>query len=105
MVQARCRYKENTPADYVERLVGVFRELRRVLRDDGVLWLNMGDSYSNTGKHGGKSGGKNEYSLEGGYSRKKLNYGVPCKNLLGMPWRVALALQDNGWCLRQDVMR
>ncbi len=64
---------EATPTLYVARLVDVFREVRRVLRDDGTLWLNLGDSYAG-------------------------------KNLLGVPWRVAFALQADGWYLRQDII-
>jgi DNA modification methylase len=64
---------EATPEEYVDRMVGVFREVRRVLRDDGTLWLNLGDSYAS-------------------------------KSLVGVPWRVAFALQADGWYLRQDVI-
>lgn len=72
---------EQTPDEYVEQLVSVFREVRRVLRDDGTLWLNLGDSYAN-----------------------KNNHGVKPKNLIGIPWRVAFALQADGWFLRQDII-
>jgi DNA modification methylase len=65
---------ENTPEEYVARLVAIFRELRRVLRDDGTLWLNLGDSY------------------------------LPDGNLAGVPWRVALAMQTDNWILRQEVI-
>jgi len=64
---------EQTPDEFVEALVGVFREVKRVLRDDGTVWLNLGDSYIN-------------------------------KNLVGIPWRVAFALQADGWYLRQDII-
>jgi DNA modification methylase len=98
---------EATPEAYVARLVDVFREVRRVLRDDGTLWLNLGDSYSFSGK-----GGKPEESphrkqatnagslIKGG----DMGSGLPPKNLLGIPWRVAFALQADGWYLRQDII-
>jgi len=97
---------EQTPAEYVSELVGVFRELRRVLRDDGTLWLVIGDSYANDTKWGGQSGGKNYTSDLGGYQgqRKKRQTNLPPKNLLGIPWRVAFGLQDDGWILRSDII-
>lgn len=104
---------EATPFAYVTALVAVFAEVWRVLRDDGVLWLNLGDSYS-----GGKSGradmdrpnGKGIRQQSTGklglYMRhdNKPPDGIPAKNLLGMPWRVAFALQDAGWILRSDII-
>lgn len=98
---------EDTPAEFVERLVGVFREARRVLADDGTLWVNLGDSYNNTssGQNGtgstGVSGGRHDRM---GARRKRLPSGLPPKNLLGIPWRVAFALQDDGWILRNDII-
>lgn len=71
---------EKTPAEFVAKLVEVFREVRRVLRDDGTLWLNLGDSYAWTA------------------------LGLKQKNLIGIPWRVAFALQADGWYLRQDII-
>lgn len=78
---------ESTPAEFVAALVEVFREARRVLADDGTLWLNLGDSYASSAKGSGGTG-----------------MGVPSKNLLGIPWRVAFALQDDGWILRNDII-
>ena len=68
--------------DYLAALLQVFRLVRELLADDGTLWLNLGDSYSS-----GRSKG-----------------GLPPKNLMGIPWRLALALQDDGWFLRQDII-
>lgn len=97
---------ESTPAEYVGRLVEVFREVRRVLRDDGTLWLNLGDSYANDGKWGGSSGGKHATALHGttGIGRGKVSTGLKPKDLVGIPWRVAFALQEDGWFLRQDII-
>jgi len=91
---------EDTPGKFIDRLVDVFTEVRRVLRDDGTLWLNLGDSYVSGGgaSHGYKDGRKNR--------SKRLRVaevdGLPVKNLIGIPWRVAFALQADGWYLRQD---
>lgn len=97
---------EPDPREYVERLVAVFAEVHRVLRDDGTLWLNIGDTYSNDGKWGGSSGGKHIAKLHGktGIGRNKTRTGLPPKSLVGIPWRVAFALQDFGWCLRQEII-
>jgi len=99
---------EQTPDEYVSALVSVFCEVRRVLRDDGTLWVNLGDSYvsSPTGadsKHSRLEGGK-QTQHEGGKRSNKVNCGVPAKNLLGIPWRVAFALQKDGWILRQEII-
>jgi DNA modification methylase len=93
---------------YVCTMRGVARELWRVLRDDGVLWLNLGDSYTSAGGgRAGYSGG----NLEGGESTqveagrlRVSTRGLPPKNLIGTPWRVAFALQADGWTLRSDVI-
>lgn len=97
---------EQTPDEYVAEMVSVFREVRRVLRDDGTLWLNLGDSYSTDAKWGGSTGGKAAKALHGkdGGGRNKTRTGLPDKNLLGIPWRVAFALQADGWYLRQDII-
>lgn len=95
---------EPTPEEYVTRMVEVFREVRRVLRGDGTCWVNMGDSYSNEGKWGGASGNKNSHSAAGGCSRTKRGFGLKKKDLCGMPWRVAFALQADGWYLRSDII-
>jgi len=97
---------EDTPDAYVEQMVAVFREVRRVLRDDGTLWINIGDSYANDGKWGGSSGGKHVSALHGNTSigRGKKHTGLKPKDLIGIPWRVAFALQADGWYLRQDII-
>lgn len=97
---------EATPAEFVNRLVEVFREVRRLLRDDGTLWLNLGDSYATGSKWGGSTGGKAAFGLHGlgGCGRNKTTPGLPDKNLIGIPWRVAFALQEDGWYLRQDII-
>jgi DNA modification methylase len=105
---------EQTPDEYVAEMVAVFREVRRVLTDDGTLWLNLGDSYA-------RSAGPEESKLatthtigvgykrvaEGGGAPHKKNRppeGLKPKDLVGIPWRVAFALQADGWWLRQDII-
>ncbi len=96
---------EPTPEEYVANMVGIFHELRRVLRDDGTLWLNLGDSYANDGKWGGTTGGKHAGALHGqNVGRGKRDTGLKPKDLVGIPWRVAFALQADGWWLRQDII-
>ena len=109
---------EASPDAFVARLVDVFREVRRVLRDDGTLWLNLGDSYA-----GGGTIGRNDTTLEA-LARRAERYGTGTgagsavgasgtrkpvadlkpKDLIGIPWRVAFALQADGWYLRQDII-
>lgn len=97
---------EPTPAEYIAALVDVFNQVWRVLKDDGLLWLNIGDSYANDRKWGGQTGGKHAKGLHGGteIGRRRTNTGLPSKSLMGIPWRVALALQDAGWTLRADLI-
>jgi DNA modification methylase len=97
---------EATPEEYVANLVAVFREVRRVLRDDGTVWLNLGDSYANDTKWGGSTGGKHVSDLHGatGIGRQKVSTGLKGKDLVGIPWRVAFALQADGWWLRSDII-
>jgi DNA modification methylase len=87
---------EATPDAYVAAMVGVFREVRRVLRSDGTLWLNIGDSYANDGKWGGKTSGKHVPALAGdtGIGRRRQNTGLKSKDLIGIPWALAKALRD-----------
>jgi len=98
---------EPTPDLYVEHAVNVVREVRRVLREDGTLWLNLGDSYA---RNGGKQGGGNRelMHLEGVQRRMgkipQNGYGLKVKDLVGIPWRVAFALQADGWYLRSDII-
>ncbi len=94
---------EETPAAYVAELVTVFRECWRVLRDDGTLWCNLGDSYAGSGK-GGQSDDKRSENWQPVYGNKGKTYGLKPKDLIGIPWRVAFALQDDGWYLRSDII-
>jgi DNA modification methylase len=94
---------EGAPAAYVARLVGVFREVRRVLADDGTLWLNLGDSYATRGGVSCRSEGRAGFD-ENGRERRGQPAGFGHKQLMGIPWRVAFALQDDGWYLRQDII-
>jgi DNA modification methylase len=96
---------ERTPEAYVARLVEVFREVRRVLRDDGTLWLNLGDSYASSGVIGGQ--GRTGIFANSKLDNKKgraPSGGLASKQLLGIPWRVAFALQADGWYLRSDII-
>ena len=95
---------EDTPAAYVERLVEVFREVRRVLADDGVLWLNLGDSYNSNPSNQHSSNVRANGSKAVGRRQKREAPGLKPKDLVGIPWRVAFALQDDGWYLRSDII-
>jgi DNA modification methylase len=96
---------EQTPDAFVAEMVAVFRDVRRVLRDDGTLWLNLGDSYAGGGQ-GSRDPEKwpkqsrNDHKFE----HAKTNTGLASKQLIGIPWRVAFALQADGWYLRQDII-
>lgn len=95
---------ESTPEEYVATMVAVFREVKRVLRDDGTCWLNLGDSYSGSGK-GGQSEEKRSANWQPIYiERRKPANGAKPKDLIGIPWRVAFALQADGWTLRSDIV-
>ena len=102
---------EPTVDAYVARLVEVFEEVRRVLRDDGTFWLNLGDSYAGSGKgrnadgthqEGGKQG-TSKGTIDGKLSKTHIDTLKP-KDLIGVPWRVAFALQAAGWWLRADII-
>ncbi len=97
---------ENTIDLYVDHIVEVFWEVRRVLRKDGTVWLNLGDSYANNGKWGGTTGGKHVAALHGNafVGRQKRDTGLKPKDLCMIPHRVALALQADGWWVRCDVV-
>lgn len=105
---------EDSPELFVQKMVEVFREVKRVLRDDGTLWLNLGDSYGSTGGdtysgfneryHGNGAGDSKQNQALNGVKERKLKTSLRPKNLLGIPWRVALALQADGWYLRQDII-
>jgi DNA modification methylase len=95
---------EETPAEYVESMVQVFREVKRVLRDDGTLWLNLGDSYASDTKGSGGPSAKQLTNPGSRYESRKFNHGLKAKDLIGIPWRVAFALQEDGWWLRNDII-
>lgn len=107
---------EPTPEEYVCRMVEVFREVRRVLRPDGTLWCNLGDSYASNGGKGDTTSGFNERWSDGAWSRQGKQGGIheqrpmrgrgdlKPKDLVMMPARVALALQADGWYLRSDII-
>lgn len=93
---------EETPEAYVQKLVDLFREVKRVLKDDGTLWLNLGDSY-NGAKRGNTEVNKNPNAVSDTFE-KKLWKGAKPKDLIGIPWMVAFALRADGWYLRQDII-
>jgi DNA modification methylase len=105
---------EPTPEQYVANLVAVFREVRRVLRDDGTLWLNLGDSYAANGRYDEKYETANpdrgalsslDHQKHGGTGRKGYRGdGIKAKDLVGIPWMVAFALRADGWWLRSDIV-
>lgn len=98
---------EASPSDYADMMVAVFREVRRVMADDGTLWLNIGDSYYSGN---GQPKGSDPRSPSRDWMRKKVRpldvagMGVPKKSLLGIPWMVAHALQRDGWTVRADII-
>lgn len=93
---------EQTPEEYVAKMVEVFREVRRVLRDDGTLWLNIGDSYANGGRKTRDSDSKLQQRGMG--TRPADGEGVKQKDLIGIPWMLAFALRADGWYLRQEII-
>ncbi len=106
---------EKTPEEYVAKMVAVFREVRRVLRKDGTLWLNLGDSYASGGEHSNNNGegastmgwpGQRQETLNKAakMTLPRVEHGLKPKDLCGIPWRVAFALQADGWWLRSDII-
>ncbi|BBV97963.1 DNA-methyltransferase [Pseudomonas monteilii] len=100
---------EASPREFIESLVAVFREVRRVLRNDGTLWVNLGDSYASGGRGGGgrymAERGDGAWQGKGDATGwRSAPAGWKHKDLLGLPWRLAIALQDDGWYLRQDII-
>jgi len=95
---------ESTPQDFVAAMVAVFAEVRRVLRSDGVCFVNLGDSYGGSRK--GPSGNFSDHGERhlDGITKPYRDSTIKPKDLCGIPWRVALALQDSGWWLRQDII-
>jgi site-specific DNA-methyltransferase (cytosine-N4-specific) len=99
---------EASPADYVTNLVSIFREVRRVLRDDGTLWLNVGDGYARNGGTG-KCGpnavvGNTKKLIQKRNCKVPEVWGLKDRDLMGLPWRVAFALQEEGWYLRSRIV-
>jgi len=98
---------EETPEAYVQKMVDVFREVRRVLKKDGTLWLNIGDSYNGTGNVSGEKQFENNKQGTNngsrGFTGKSIS-GIKPKDLIGIPWMVAFALRSDGWYLRQDII-
>ena len=94
---------EETPKQYIDNMVRVFRLVRELLTDDGTLWVNIGDSYSS----GGRTSTTNQ-SLRGdaeyGVTRPPVVEGIKQKDLIGIPWMLAFALREDGWYLRQDII-
>lgn len=100
---------ENSIEEYVAALVDVFQEVKRVLKDDGTLWLNLGDAYAGSGKGAWaeKDKQKHVYVPNPKGNETQINnipVGLKSKDLMGLPWRVAFALQADGWYLRQDII-
>lgn len=99
---------EPTPQQFIATMVAVFREVRRVLRDDGTCWINLGDTYSNAGKWGGNSGYDTKQSTNSGSIRRTTrnakDIGAKEKELLMIPARAAIALSDDGWYLRSEIV-
>jgi DNA modification methylase len=95
---------EETPEAYVAKMVGVFREVRRVLADDGTCWINIGDSYAGHNLPGFRAG--NEVKNGGVSNKNGVGYVAGCKpkDLIGIPWMLAFALRADGWYLRQDII-
>jgi DNA modification methylase len=104
---------ENTPQEYIKKLVDVFREVKRVLKNDGTLFIVIGDSYAGSGKGEGNGSLNGIHSRLGDISNKdrdKVNVTrktfdkIKPKDLIGIPWMLAFALRDDGWWLRQDIV-
>lgn len=97
---------ETTPEEYISKILAVFSQVKRVLRDDGTLWLNLGDSYWNNFGGGSSTmttGNAQAVKTRGRSNKPKHSY-LKIKDLIGIPWLVALALQKDGWYLRQDII-
>ncbi len=102
---------ESTPEEYIDKLVSVFHEVRRVLMPNGTLWLNIGDSYAGgSGRWGGEKGMSEKQSSNRGslgqikVAQKWKHDTIKVKDLIGIPWALAFALRSDGWYLRQDII-
>lgn len=104
--------QEPTPSEYIDRLVQVFKEVKRILKKDGTLWINIGDSYAGSGKGRMKDGTHSQdqskssdyHNIAGGSFGKTMAIGCKPKDLIGIPWMLAFALRADGWYLRQDII-
>ena len=98
---------EQEPGDFIAELVAVFHQVKRVLRDDGTLWLNIGDSYAST-KEGNTNGTAGRVKQKAGVNdnarKRTIPIGLKPKDLVGIPWMLAFALRADGWYLRQDII-
>ncbi len=92
---------EPTPEEYVANMVDVFREVKRVLRDNGIVWLNLGDSFAGAGDRRGGKG--NEHGQMKKHKTPDIEIGLKPKDLIGIPWSTAFALRDDGWYLRAGI--
>ena len=93
---------ESTPEEFIDKLVAIFREVRRVLRSDGTCWVNLGDKWAQDSKWGGTTGGKAVTGLHGAQSNRARSFtGLKDKDLVGIPWMFAFAARADGWYLRQ----
>ena len=105
-----CLGLEPTPEQFVENMVSVFQEVKRVLRKDGTVWLNLGDSYAMSSMRGGDKpfsgnvGAHSDYDTSIKMGKRNLPQRLKPKDLIGIPWRVAFALQADGWYLRSDII-
>jgi DNA modification methylase len=95
---------EETPEEFVAKMVEVFTEVKRVLKKEGTLWLNLGDSYASDTKGSGGPSKKQLSNTGSRYEPRKFNHGLKQKDLMGIPWMVAFSLRSSGWYLRQDII-
>lgn len=100
---------EETPEVFIDQLVAVFRELRRALKPEGTLWVNMGDSYNSYKGNAVRKNAQTDYAGHRGQPTRKSGFGLKCKSLknkdlIGIPWMLAFALRADGWYLRQDII-
>ncbi|MGN6639016.1 MAG: DNA-methyltransferase [Mucilaginibacter sp.] len=104
---------EDTPEEYLQNLLAILTEVRRVLKPDGTLWLNLGDAYWGSGKAGSNPKYQSKHSEFGKPSKNTARFGKPTtgthpelksKDTIGLPWMVSFALRKQGWYLRQDII-
>jgi DNA modification methylase len=97
--------REDSPEEYVNRICDIFDDVKRILKNEGSLWLNLGDTYAGSGKGGANSGkGKQGYLKGEVDTRLFKSKQYPLKSLIGIPWQVAFGLIDRGWILREDII-